>query len=86
MGTTVAGGGVRRGTVTTTGGEDSGFSRPGLCGKCFSVPSMHTSILWLCRRGYDYERGGGRGGYDDDRYHGRYPNRAQGEEFPLRRS
>ncbi|KAG8074757.1 hypothetical protein GUJ93_ZPchr0006g45420 [Zizania palustris] len=25
---------------------------------------------------YDYERGGGRGGYDDDRYHGRYQNRA----------
>ncbi|KAK3134454.1 hypothetical protein QOZ80_6AG0549430 [Eleusine coracana subsp. coracana] len=30
------------------------------------------------RRGYDYERGGGRGAYDDDRFHGRYPNRAQG--------
>ncbi|CAN6193126.1 unnamed protein product [Urochloa humidicola] len=28
------------------------------------------------RRGYDHERGGGRGGYDDDRNHGRYPNRA----------
>ncbi|KAL6873670.1 hypothetical protein ACP4OV_013752 [Aristida adscensionis] len=28
------------------------------------------------RRGYDYERGGGRGGYGDDR-HGRNPNRAQ---------
>uniref|UniRef100_A0A0E0E5W9 C2H2-type domain-containing protein n=1 Tax=Oryza meridionalis TaxID=40149 RepID=A0A0E0E5W9_9ORYZ len=26
--------------------------------------------------GYDHERGGGRGGYDDDRYHGRYQNRA----------
>jgi hypothetical protein len=86
-GMTVAGAGAHRGTATTTGGEGSGFSRPRLCGKCFSFPfNMHTSVVWLCRRGYDYGRGGGRGGYDDDRYQGRYPNRAQGEDFPLRRS
>jgi hypothetical protein len=35
---TVAGAGAPRGTATTTGGEGSGFSRPGLCGKCFSFP------------------------------------------------
>lgn len=34
----------------------------------------------LFRRGYDHERGGGRGGYDDDRNHGRYQNRAPGED------
>ncbi|KAG8095312.1 hypothetical protein GUJ93_ZPchr0012g18794 [Zizania palustris] len=28
------------------------------------------------RYGYENERGGGRGGYDDDRYHGRYQNHA----------
>jgi hypothetical protein len=34
----------------------------------------------LFRRGYDHDRGGGRGGYDDDRNHGRYLNRGPGED------
>jgi hypothetical protein len=47
-------------------------------GKFLQVVCVLT--VWLFRRGYDHERGGGRGGYEDDRNQGRYLNRAPGED------